>query len=575
MTKTNEDLFFTELIDEITKQEPTKKELNNLKTSLAKKYSIGRVIKNTEIIANSPNKHRQKVIDVLNIKPVRELSGVSVVALFAKPHKCPHGKCIYCPGGIDSDFGDTPQSYTGKEPAALRAIRNNYDPYFQVFNRLEHYVANGHFPDKIELIFMGGTFPHLDRTYTDEFVNYVYKAINDFGDEFIFFDRNNVKQINYDKFNSFFEISLDLNSKERQDKIFEKMLELKDKKLKYYQFEMKRNETANLRSVGLTIETKPDYAKKEHCDNMLEYGCTRFEIGVQSLDNNVLKQINRGHDIKDTKEAFQIMKDMCFKINAHMMIGLPFSTLKNDEKSLKNLFQNEDYRPDMLKIYPCLVVKGTKLFEMHKSGLYKAQTTKEIAKSIAKSFKYFPRYVRIMRVQRDIPTPNIESGVMHSNLREYVDLEMKKLNIQSLDIRAREVGLKNLKLESKDDYTLKIEKYTSSKSIDFFIEYVDNKDSLIGFIRLRFPYEYNLRKEITKGTALIRELHVYGKATSVGNKSTDFQHKGFGKKLLEKAENIAKKEGYTKIAIISGIGVREYYRKQGYKLEGAYMTKEL
>jgi len=575
----NFDEMYKELILELLTENYTNStKINQLKINLSKKYKYIGIIKNASIIANSNNQNRKKIIKILNIKPIRELSGVTVVALFAKPHSCPHGKCIFCPGGPGSPFGDTPQSYTGAEPAALRAIRNNYDPYLQIFNRLEHYCINGHLPDKLELIFMGGTFPSLDKKYRDDFVNFVYKAINDFGDKFIYLDKYINKQINYDKFNEFFEVKSDkLSSVKRQDRIHKKILDLKNKNITSYKEEIKKNETAIIRSIGLTIETKPDWALEEHCSEALDYGCTRFEVGVQTLNEDCLKKTNRGHTLDDTKKAFQIMKDMCFKINAHMMLGLPASDLEIDENSLINLFKLPDFRPDMLKIYPCLVSIGTPLYTMWEKGLFKAIETQEAAKIIARAYEYFPRYVRVMRVQRDIPTPNIKAGVKNSNLRQYVEKEMSKLGIISKDIRAREIGFRRLEGRKMGEFNIHVEEYESSGGVDFFLDVVDENDTLIGFTRLRFPSKYGYRKEIVEKTALIRELHVYGQTIPVGTESSEnkSQHKGWGRRLIEKAEKIAKENGYKKMAIISGIGVREYYKKLGYTLEGVYMVKNL
>ncbi len=575
MSKVETQIMFNELIDNILKEDkitPTK--LNQIKINISKKYKYHNIIKNPEIIGFTDNKNRQKIIEKLNIKPIRELSGVTVVALFAKPHACPHGRCMYCPGGIGSPYGDTPQSYTGKEPAARRAIRNGYDPYLQIFNRLEHYIANGHIPDKLELIFMGGTFPSLDKEYRDEFVADTYKAINDFGELFII-EKNGKKEIDYDKFVEFFEMkNLEFNSKERQDRLHEKILKLKEENSLDLDSQITRNEKAKIRSIGLTIETKPDWALEEHCNEMLRYGCTRFEVGVQTLDENCLKKTNRGHTLDDTKKSFQIMKDMCFKINAHMMLGLPASNMEIDEKSLIDLFEKQDYRPDMLKIYPCLVVQGTPLYNMWQKGLFKPIDTIEAAKVIARVHEFFPRYVRVMRVQRDIPTTEINEGIRNSNLRQYVDVEMKKNNIESKDIRSREIGIRQIQGIKMGKFEIKQEEYKSSNGVEYFIDVADEKDSMIGFIRLRFPSKVGLRTEINKDTALIRELHVYGHTIPVGGEeSNDSQHKGWGRKLLEKAENIAKENGYKKMVIISGVGVREYYRKFGYDLEGPYMVK--
>ncbi len=572
-----EELFFRDLIDKILSEKSiTKTKLNQIKIDTAKKYNYKNIVKNPQIISFVKDDiERKKIIDILNIKPIRELSGVTVVAVFAKPHSCPHGKCMYCPGGPNSEFGDTPQSYTGHEPAAMRAIRNSYDPYLQVFNRLEHYVINGHIPDKLELIFMGGTFPSLDKEYRDEFVNFIYKAVNDFGDLFII-EKDNLKIIDYDSFNSFFEVKKDFTDFKRVEDLKNKVLNLKLKNIKDFKYEIKRNEKAKIRSIGLTIETKPDWAMKEHCLEALEYACTRFEVGVQTLDENCLRKTNRGHSLDDTKKAFAIMKDMCFKINAHMMLGLPASNLKIDEDSLINLFEDENYRPDMLKIYPCLVVVGTPLYKMWELGLFKPIDTKLAAQIIARAYRYFPKYLRVMRVQRDIPTNLVNGGIENSNLREFVDKELLKEGIESKDIRAREVGLRQIKGYKLKDFKLNVEKYNSSGGLDYFIEAIDENDTLLGFIRLRFPGSFGLISQIDEKTALIRELHIYGQTAIVGEKiSEKLQHRGWGKKLLDKAEEIAKENSYTKMAIISGVGVREYYRKFGYDLDGPYMMKNL
>jgi elongator complex protein 3 len=425
---------------------------------------------------------------------------------------------------------------------------------------------------------MGGTFLSLDKRYKEEFVNFVYKAIADFGEEFLYFDsKTGEKKINYDKFNDFFEVKTNFGDLERKKRIDEKVLKLKNKNIMNYKYEIKRCESSIIRPIGLTIETKPDWAFEKHCKEALNYGTTRFEVGVQTLNEDCLKKTNRGHTLEDTKKSFQIMKDLCFKINAHMMLGLPASNLEIDENSIVDLFEKSEYRPDMLKIYPCLVSKGTPLYNMWKMGLYKPIDTYKAAQIIARCYGKFPRYVRVMRVQRDIPTQNIDAGVQNSNLRQFVDLEMEKLNIYPREIRSREIGFRQLKGEKVGNFEIKVEGYESSNGKDFFIDFSDENDTMIGFIRLRFPYQTDLIKEIDEKTALIRELHVYGQTIPVGKKDEEnkVQHKGYGRRLLEKAEEIAKKNGYEKIAIISGIGVREYYAKFGYKLEGPYMVKKL
>jgi elongator complex protein 3 len=355
-----------------------------------------------------------------------------------------------------------------------------------------------------------------------------------------------------------------------------KLLDLKNKGVSNLDRELKRNETAMIRCIGLTIETKPDWAKEEHCREMLRYGCTRLEIGVQTLTDEVLKIVNRGHSIKDTIEAFQVSKDMCFKINAHMMIGLPGSSFKQDEENLKDLFRLKEFRPDMLKIYPCLVIRGTPLYNYYQKGHFKPISTDEAAKIIARAFASFPRYVRVMRVQRDIPTTIVEEGgIDKSNLRQLVDEEMIKMNVESKDIRSREIGFRELAGYKIGKLEINIEEYEASSGKEFFIDVIDENDTLLGFIRLRFPSKDGYMKEINMKTALIRELHIYGQTVPVGETGDSVQHRGWGKKLVEVAEFIAMDNGYEKMAIISGIGVREYYKKLGYKLEGPYMCKKL
>ena len=503
---------------------------------------------------------------------MRSQSGVSVVAVMTKPTRCPHGKCIYCPGGVDSFFGSVPQSYTGKEPATRRAIRNRFDPYLQIFNRLEQYIASGHLPEKIELIVMGGTFTALKKQYQNWFIKNSFKAMNDFSN--LFFKKNN---FDMKKFKEFFELPGKVDDPLRQKHIRKKVLEIKNKRKISLSKEQKINEHSNVKCVGLTIETRPDYAKLKQADYMLKLGATRVEIGVQTVYNDVLDYVKRGHKVEDSIESTRILKDLGFKINYHIMLGLPKSNKDRDKKMLKTLFEDENFRPDMLKIYPTMVIKGTLLYELWKKGKYKAITTKDAIDILTDFMGYVPRYVRIMRIQRDIPTYVSDAGVKVTNLRQYVEENMKQKGIKGSDIRSREIGLRINKNEL-DIKNIKPEinliEYNASKGKEFFISIDDiNSDSIIGFCRLRFPSQY-LRKEITEKSALIRELHVYGKTTEIGKKGK-IQHKGFGKKLLKKAEDIARENGKNKIVIISGIGVRDYYRKLGYKLQGPYMVKYL
>jgi len=587
-------LCFMGFVDDVIKElksrkRISKKDVEKIKKRVGKKYGLKEIPKDVELLLKLKD---EKLKRILLRKPFRTASGVAVVAVMTMPKRCPHGKCLMCPGGPGSFFGDVPQSYTGKEPATRRAIRNDYDAYLQVMNRLEHYAVQGHNVGKVELIIMGGTFPSYSARYQKEFVKFCFKAMNDFSK--MFFYKGKFDMV---LFKNFFELPSKL-SEDRTKKIKEKLLVFKnlrteeisrsflrhykdirdyndmkdyDKSLKKkFSLEevQKRNETSLVKCVGLTIETRPDYAKLRHANLMLELGCTRVELGVQSVYDDVLKAIQRGHSVKDSVIATRILKDLGFKINYHMMLGLPKSNEKRDINMLKELFLNEDFRPDMLKIYPTMVLKGTKLYELWKKGEYRAIATKNAARIIVEFKKFVPEYVRIMRVQRDIPTFMTEAGVDKTNLRQYISEILKKNGIKCNCIRCREIGLRKPK-----KYRIKVLEYSASKGKEFFIQAVDNENRIYGFLRLRFPSQV-LRKEITEKSALVRELHVYGPLTSFYEKG-NVQHKGLGKKLLKRGEELAKKHDKNKMVVISGIGARDYYRKLGYKKEGVYMVKKI
>jgi len=560
--------FYREIIPIIIKKKPGVLELNKLKNKLSKKYDLKKIPTNADILLNcTPEEYKN--LEIIT-KPTRTLSGVAPIALMCKPHKCPHGTCIYCPGGPGSIFGDVPQSYTGNEPSTMRSIRNHYDPYLTVMNRLEQYVVLNQNPEKVEIIIQGGTFPALDSIYQKEFVTYIFKAMNDFSD--MFFDMTG--DIDIIKFKEFFELPGDIGKKERTERIHKKLLKMKDES--DLLSEQKRNETSKIRCVGLTIETKPDWALESHADMMLELGCTRVELGVQSTDDKILKFVNRGHSIKETIDSTRILKDHGFKINYHMMPGLPLSSPKKDLLMLRETIDDPNFRPDMYKIYPTMVMKGTALYMMWKKGKYDAMN-KDTAADIISSFEeYVPYWIRIMRVQRDIPTKWTEAGVDKTNLRQYVEEDAKKKGIVCKDIRSREAGLMSLKKDIRSKKPVLFdEEYDASEGKEFFLSFEDEKRELLfGYCRLRFPSSKATRPELTDKSAIIRELHVVGTATGIGEEG-NMQHKGLGSKLLKKAEDIARQNKKDKMVVISGVGVREYYRKFGYELVGPYMVKHL
>ena len=510
--------IYKKLLEEINSGKiKSKKELDKRKKEIAIKHNLGRYPQNAEIFALAKGKTKEKVRNILQIKPTRTMSGVAVVAVMSKPWPCPHGKCTYCP-----HVDNVPESYTGKEPAARRAIANNFDPYKQVQNRLAQLYATGHLPQKVELIVMGGTFPAMPRVYQENFIKKCLLAMNRFPKH-------------------------------------------EPKKIPSLEKIQKANERAKIRCVGMTFETRPDWGKEKHADFMLKLGGTRVELGVQTVYDRIYKKVNRGHTVKDVIESTKILKDKGFKVLYHMMLGLPGATKKTDINALKEIFANPDFRPDMLKVYPTLVIKGSRLYEDWKRGKYNPINEKYATDVIISLKRNIPEWVRIMRIERDIPGTEIAAGIKSTNLRQMIQKEMNRRSVRCKCIRCREVGhvLKNKgKIDAKS-IKMNTIKYKASKGKEFFLQFKDKNGTLVGFARLRLSK-----------VAIIRELHVYGEQILIGKKGS-WQHKGYGKKLLKEAERIAKENGYKRIYVISGIGAREYYRKFGYRKTGYYMSKTL
>lgn len=468
-------------------------------------------------------------------KPTRMLSGVSVVAVMTKPYPCPHGKCIYCPGGPDKG---TPQSYIGEEPALMRALRASFDPYEQVRARLRQYEALGQIPSKVEVVVMGGTFTALPEDYQDWFIANVFDAANRYPEP---------------------KTSHTPNVVEAQE----------------------RNETARVRIVALTLETRPDLAKERHCDRMLYLGATRVEIGVQSIYDDVLALVRRGHTVRDTIEATRILRDCGFKVGYHIMLGLPGSDPSRDLEMIRELFENPDFRPDMLKIYPTLVVPDTELYGWWKEGRYRPYSDDEVIELVSEAYRYIPSWVRIMRIQRDIPAQYIVAGPKKGNLRELVEARALSKGIRIQEIRFREIGRQTFyrgvspsKIEIRKEY------YEAGGGIEVFISAEDiGLGAVVGILRLRIPSDRAHRPEVRGRVAIVRELHVYGPQVPVGeHEDRSWQHKGWGARLLREAEEIARYEFHcSRILVLAGVGAREYYRKYGYvKLgTGPYMVKDL
>jgi len=513
-----------EIIENLMKSEDLNhRKIDKIIKKVCKKHDLTEMPAKVELLSVCKPEEKKKLRIFLRTKPSRTISGVSVITIVAKPAPCP-GTCIYCPKGFNA-----PQSYTGLEPAIQRGIRNNYDPFLQTKDRLNQYKITGHLSDKIEVIILGGTFLALDKEYQEWFVKRMFDALN-----------------------------------EKESKSLETAQRL--------------NETVKHRCVGLTIETRADYCFEKHINQMLKLGTTRVEIGLQSIYPEVLKKVRRGHTVKDVIKATQLAKDSGLKVTFHCMPGL-FVDFKKDLEQFKVLFKDSKFKPDSLKIYPVLVIKGTELYDLWKKGEYKPLTTEEGVKLISKAMEYIPKYCRVIRVQRDIPSNKVIVGIKKSNLRELVEKKCESKGIKIREIRYREVGhkLEREILPDVDSVELCRLDYDASKGKEIFLSFDDVKNSvLIAFLRLRIPFK-PFRPEIDNRTGLIRELHVYGPTVPIGiTKGEAWQHKGFGKKLLQKAEIIVKEEfGMRKIVVISGVGTRQYYKKFGFKKEGPYVSKIL
>ena len=543
------------IIDDIIEGKiSARRDLEVRKRQLCRELKLSKFMSNADILECATAEEKELISDTLKKKPTRTKSGVAIVAVMCHPHKCPHGRCLYCP---ESDIA--PPSYTGEEPAALRGRMFEYHPYVQCFNRLSQLKKIGHPIDKVELIIMGGTFPSRDLCYQEWFVSQCLKAMTDFG---LILENNAEFEIDKPLIRGFEKDVL--KTYPPTDYVLIDDVQL-------------ANENSKVRCVGMTFETRPDYCKKEHINRMLNFGVTRVELGVQTLSDELYDKVKRGHSISDVTESNQLLRDSAIKVAMHMMPGL-FVNQKEDLKMFKQLFSDDNFKPDMLKIYPCLVTKGSELYDMWKEGTYSPYTDEEAVDLIVEIKKILPKWVRTMRIQRDIPSTLIEAGVQKSNLGELVYNKLDENHIDCQCIRCREIGHKKTKENyTLDDFKLFKESYTACGGEETFISIEDkNEESIAGFLRFRIPSDKTFRPEITDKTALIRELHVYGNMIQIGDKNPSIgQHTGFGEKLLVEAENLAIDNDKNEIAIISGIGSRNYYRKFGYERKGPYMAKKL
>ncbi len=479
---------------------------------------------------------------VLKKSAIRTLSGVAPIPILTKPYPCP-GKCVYCP----TEAG-VPKSYNSNEPAVMRAITVNWDAYRQVAKRLYALSTGGHTVDKVDLIVMGGTFSFLPRAYQSSVVRKALKAMNEFS-----------------------------RMKENPTQ-FVKKFESTNKSPTSLQKEMAINETADIRCVGITFETRPDYINENEVIHMRKLGGTRIEIGVQSVYDDVNQLTKRGHGNKEAKEATFLLKEAGFKLHYHTMPNLPGSSLARDQEMYRILWNDSDFRPDQIKIYPCVVTIDAELKDWFDRGEYHTYSDEELIEMLTEVKKDIPYWVRIVRLGRDIPQPNVLDGSHYTNFRELVHAAMKKKGYTCKCIRCREVRDRPHDPQAAQVF---VECYEASQGKEYFIS-IESPDRsiLYSHLRLRIPYhtlagKKHFIKELTD-SAIIREVHTYGEAVPLEErKQGAAQHLGFGRIMMTKVEEILAAEKLRKIAVISGIGVRGYYRKLGYELEGTYMVKHL
>jgi elongator complex protein 3 len=511
-----------------------RRELQKLKNRFSTKYVISsltsvEILKAyNELVGDGGVKAEGWFEKLIRKRGVRSLSGIASVTVITKDFDCP-GKCIYCP-----KEPEMPKSYLSNEPAIMRAILNDFDPCRQAVSRLRGLEKTGHPTDKIEMIIAGGTFNFYPRRYQTDFVKGVFNGLNS--------DAGGV-------------------DKSRQGRGVKSLKDIQ-----------KINETAKHRCVGLSVETRPDYVSKEELKYFRGLGVTKVEIGVQCLDDEIYKMNNRGHTVADVRKAMKLLKDAGFKINAHFMPNMYGSNLKKDFEMFRALFDDPDFRPDWLKIYPCVVVPYSPLEKLYRDGKHKTYSNEELIDLLVKFKSIVPEYCRITRLYRDIPAESIIGGSKVSNLRQYVQADMKERGMECRCIRCRELKGEDYNVE---DVELIVREYESSGGKEYFVSFEDvKKDLIVGFLRLRIPSEYWIPE--LAGSSIIRELHVFGEHLKVGGKNKKAgQHKGYGRKLIEKAGELTKSENLSKLAVISGVGVREYYRKLGFKDGDLYQYKTL
>jgi elongator complex protein 3 len=464
--------------------------------------------------------HDRKLMRRLRMKPVRTLSGVTTVTVLTKHYPCP-GQCIFCP-----DDYRMPKSYLPDEPGAMRALHHEFDPYEQTKARIEALHAIGHPTDKIELLVLGGTWSAYQRDYQEWFLKRCFDAMNGFESD-------------------------SLAAAQRA------------------------NETAEQRNVGLVVETRPDHVNQQEIARLRSYGVTKIQMGVQNLDDEILALNKRGHTVQQSREAVRLLRAAGFKIVLHWMPNLLGASLASDRDDFKHLWSDPDMQPDEIKIYPCQLLEDTVLHSYWERGEFKPYTTEELIELLVDIKPTIPRYCRVNRIVRDIPSTNVVEGNKRTSLRQDAKRALAERGLRCQCVRCREVRGKSIDAEELELEELA---YQTGGSVEHFLSYVTGEDDLAGYLRLSLPTDTNPPTGLSDldGAAVVREVHVYGQSLEVGrSQDGTAQHSGLGTNLMLKAEEMASAAGYPSLAVIAAIGTRQYYRKLGYELGETYMLKRL
>jgi elongator complex protein 3 len=521
------------------------------------------------------------VLARLRMKPVRTMSGVTPVTVLTKPFPCP-GECIFCPNDVRM-----PKSYLANEPGAQRAEENSFDPYLQTYSRLSTLYETGHPTDKIEMIILGGTWSFYPETYQIWFVKRIFDALHDFGKgidhtgavwavlrktsqflpervtdvtiDGVRLDQTYnqvVQRIYRDEMDRSREHALAITRGERPRSVVDEYATWDELEAAH-----RENETAACRCVGLVVETRPDQINVDEVRRIRRLGATKVQIGIQSLDDGVLRQNRRGHTVDMTRHALRLLRQVGFKIHAHWMPNLYGSSPDADVEDYKRLFADPDIRPDELKVYPCSLIESAELMQVYRDGLWQPYTHDELLRVLVACFQNTPEYCRLTRVVRDIPGTDIVAGDMKTNFRQVVEQELKRRGLRSPNIRAREIQSRTV---SPDALRLDETGFETGIGDEVFLQYITDDRRIAGFLRLSLPTGPPIIDELT-GAAMIREIHIYGPTLGLGEESPGkAQHSGLGKQLIERAAEIAIERGYVRLAVISSVGTREYYRKRGF-----------